>query len=56
MKELLAFMLDVPTIEGTVIEARIDKVCAVDHTTKAKYQLKSTSKSLSKSDALYTPE
>jgi len=54
LKEMFAFMLDVPTLQGTVIDARIEQVCATDHTKKAAYKLKSTSSNLSRNAGLYS--
>ena len=33
-------MLNVDSLEGTVLNARLKDVCSTDHTTKARYQLK----------------
>jgi len=46
-------MLDVDSIEGTVIEERLNEVCATDNTTKARYTLKSNSTNLSRNRGLY---
>lgn len=54
LKDLLAFMLDVETIEGTVIEARLKQVCSTDYSTKARYKLKSNSPSLCSHRGLYS--
>ena len=41
MKDLFRFLLDVPNIEGTVLEKRIDEKCAPKNSPKALYKLKS---------------
>lgn len=56
MAQLIAFMLDVNSIEGTVIEARLNEVCKEDVTEKARYKLKTTTKNLSRNLHLYNEE
>ena len=56
MTEVLCFMLDVPSIEGTIVEKRIEKVSGAGFTAKEVYKLKSTSTSLSRNDHMYTTE
>lgn len=51
---MLLFLLDVPSIEGTVAEARMDKVVNADP--KAVYKLKSTSSSLSRNNHMFSDE
>jgi hypothetical protein len=50
---MFAFILGTD-ISGTVLEARIQQVCSTDHTTKAKYRLKSVSNDMSRNRNLYT--
>jgi hypothetical protein len=56
LEKMFAFMLDIPTIEGTVIEARLQEVCKTDNTTKSRYVLKSNSTNLSRNRHLYDDE
>ena len=56
LQEMFAFMLDVPSLEGTVLGERIKQVCATDGSKKAAYKLKSTSSSLSRNNSIYTEE
>lgn len=56
LKEMFAFMLEVDSIDGTVLEKRLIEVCSTEHTTKARYKLKSTSSNLSRNQGLYTKE
>lgn len=53
LRQLFCFMLDVDTIEGTVIDAKLKEVCSTDNTTKARYTLKSNSTNLNRNRALY---
>ena len=55
LTELFCFLLDVPSIEGTIVERRIKEVAASGYSTKTAYALKSTSQSLSRSDYMYSP-
>lgn len=56
LKELFCFLLNVPSIEGTVVEKRIIQVSQSGFQTKAAYALKSTSGSLSRSNHMYSAE
>lgn len=53
LEKMFAFMLDVESIEGTVIEAQLKDVTKSDHTAKARYTLKSNSANLSRNRPLY---
>ena len=55
LTELFCFLLDVPSIEGTIVERRIKEVVASGYKTKTAYALKSTSQSLSRSNYMYSP-
>jgi len=52
--EMFRFLLDVPSIEGTVAEAKIKAVCSDGNSTKTTYALKSTSSSLNRNAHMYT--
>ena len=54
--ELFSFLLGVDTIEGTVVEKRINEVASSSHSTKSVYKLKSTDKNLNKSKHMYSKE
>ena len=56
MTDVFCFMLDVPSIEGTIVEKRIEKVSNAGFAAKEVYKLKSTSTSLSRNDHMYTTE
>ena len=56
MKEVLAFVLEVPSIEGTVVEKRIEEVCNAGFAAQEVYKLKSTSMNLSRNEHMYKPE
>jgi hypothetical protein len=56
LKQIFAFMLDVPSIEGTVCAARIKQVCEISQNARAIYKLKSKTTSLSKNMHMYSPE
>jgi hypothetical protein len=56
LEGLFAFLLDVPTIEGTVVQKRIHDSCAKGTETKTVYKLKSTTKNVSKNVGKYRPE
>ena len=53
LNELFCFLLDVPTIEGTVVEQRIKLVSSGDNTTKSVYALKDKTKNLNKNRSMY---
>lgn len=54
LAKMFAFMLDVDSIEGTVIEARLKEVCGVDVTDNSKYVLKSKVKNYNRNWGLYS--
>ena len=54
--ECFKFILDVPSLEGTVVEKRILEHCSPKNAPKSVYKLKSTSTSLSRNQGLYSPE
>ena len=54
MSDMFAFLLEVPSIEGTVCEERIKQVAARNHEERAIYRLKSNSKSLSRNKEMYS--
>ena len=54
LESLFCFLLNVSSIAGTLVEKRIADVTATDFTTKGTYKLKSNSKSLSRSNHMYT--
>lgn len=56
LNELFSFLLDVQSIEGTVVEKRIQDVAGSGHATKAVYTLKSTSTNLSRNAHMYSEE
>ena len=56
LSELLQFLLDVDSIEGTIVQERIRKYCMGGYQSKASYKLKSTSSSLSRNRHAYTDE
>ena len=53
LEELFTFLLDVPSIEGTVVQRRIAEVCQTGFETKAVYKLKDTSNNLSRARHMY---
>ena len=55
--ELFAFMLDVPSLEGTVCEKRIIDYCAKGSDAAAVYKMKAQpTRNLSRNAGMYTPE
>ena len=54
LAKMFAFILDVSSIEGTVIEARLNEVTKVDVTENSRYILKSKSKNYNRSRPLYS--
>ena len=56
MIEVFKFILDEPSLEGTVVEKRILDRCSLKNEPKSIYKLKSTSTNLSRNQELYTPE
>ena len=56
MKEVLAFLLGVLSIEGTVVEKRIEEVCSAGFAAQEVYKLKSTRMNLSRNEHMYRPE
>ena len=55
LKDLFCFLLQVPSIEGTVLEARIDAVTQSNNAGYT-YKLKSKSDSLSRNRGMYSDE
>jgi len=51
--EMFQFMFDVPSLDGTVLEAKIKSVCAEGHSSKTVYKLKSTSTNMSRNAFMY---
>ena len=56
LEGLFCFLLDVPSIAGTVVEKCIAEVTQAGFQSKTAYKLKSTSGSLSRSNHMYTAE
>lgn len=56
VKDLFRFLLDAESIEGTLVEAQIKKVCGQDHKTHSIYQLKADTGKLCARRGYYTPE
>ena len=56
LTELFKFMLDVPNIEGTILESQIAKHGSQKSSTKAIYGLKSNNTELCRSKHMYTEE
>ena len=56
LTELFCFLLDVPSIEGTLVERRINEVTIGGFTQMTQYKLKSTSSNLSRNSHMYTVE
>ena len=54
--ELFCFLLDVPSIEGTVVEKRIKDVSKKGFTSKKVYALKNKTVNLSKNNHMYSKE
>ena len=54
LNELFCFLLDVPSIEGTIVARKIKKVTASGFENKTAYALKSNSQSLSRSNHMYS--
>jgi hypothetical protein len=54
LTELFKFMLDVPSLEGTVLEAQIAKHGSQKNSTKAVYKLKTQSTDLCRNRHMYT--
>ena len=51
---LFRFLLDVESLEGTIVEKRIEEVTQAGFATKSAYRLKSTSSNLSRQKHMYT--
>jgi hypothetical protein len=49
-------LLDVPTIEGTIVEKRIEEACAQGTSDKTVYKLKSDSENLSRNAGMYSEQ
>ena len=56
LEGLFCFLLDVPSIAGTVVEKRIAEVTQAGFENKTAYKLKSTSSNLSRANHMYTAE
>ena len=52
--ECFQFLLDVPTIEGTVVEKRIKDISSSGFASKSVYKLKTSTKDLMKNSHMYT--
>ena len=56
LKDMFCFLYEVKSIEGTILEKRIDEKCAGGSGPKSAYKLKSTSSSLCRNAHMYTDE
>ena len=56
MLECMKFILDVDSIEGTIVEKRVLEKCSKGNAPKTHYKMKSTSTSLSRNIGEYTDE
>ena len=56
LEGLFCFLLDVPSIAGTVVERRISEVTASGFEAKSAYKLKDTTNNLSRANHMYTEE
>ena len=54
LEDLFCFLLDVPSIKGTAVEARINELTKSGFEGKTAYKLKNTSSNLSRSNYMYT--
>jgi len=54
--EMFQFLLDLPSLEGTVVEAKIKAICSNGAAATRTYAIKSTSTSLSRNAHMYTEE
>jgi len=54
--EMFQFLLDVPSLEGTVAEANIKSICSDGFASKSVYKLKSTSTNLSRNAHMYNDQ
>ena len=54
LEELFCFLLDVPSIENTNVQRRIQEVTQTGFSDKQAYKLKSTSSSLCRQRHMYT--
>ena len=54
LSDLFCFLLDVPSIEGTIVERRITEVTEAGFSNVTAYRLKSTASSLSRNNHMYT--
>ena len=54
LSDLFCFMLDVPSIAGTVVERRISEVTKAGFSNMTAYRLKSTASSLNRNVHMYT--
>ena len=56
LNEIFRFILDVPSIDGTVVEKRIKDVAAEGSESKAIYKLKTTSTDMNRNAFMYSEE
>ena len=56
LTELMEFLLEVPSLKGTVCEARIKKVCEVGNQSHGFYKLKTTSNKFNRNSHVYNKE
>ena len=56
LNECFRFILDVPSIEGTVVEKRIKEVCMQGTAGKQVYEMKNSTINLNKNEHMYSPE
>jgi hypothetical protein len=56
LMDLMRFVLDVPTLEGTIIEQRVKTLAQESAEKGAHYKLKNTSGNISKNAHMYTSE
>ena len=56
LKELFSFIFDVDSIEGTVLEKRIEEKCGVSDSPKALYKLKPSGTAANRNAHLYSAE
>jgi len=56
LSDLMRFVLDVPSLEGTIVEQRVKNLAQESAGKGAHYKLKDTSGNISKNVHMYTPE
>ena len=54
LSDLFCFLLDVPSIEGTIVERRINEVTEAGFSNVTAYKLKSTASNLSRNSHMYS--